>query len=107
MKYFDSHAHYYDERFISEYDGSVDDLIGALLSSSVSSIINVGTSPATSRLAIEEAKRHDSMYTAIGIHPSDCQYLDTGIDEAVADIESLIKNPESKCRLLYQWTADA
>lgn len=97
MKYFDSHAHYYDERFETECEGSVDDLIGALLSSDVSHIINVGTSPMTSRLAIEQAKRFEGMYTAIGIHPSDCQYLDTGIDEAVADIESLIKNRENKC----------
>ena len=97
MKYFDSHAHYYDERFISEYDGSVDDLIGALLSSEVSHIINVGTSPKTSRLAIEQAAKFDRMYTALGVHPSDAQYLDVSMDEALSDIESLIKEQKSKC----------
>ena len=55
MKYFDSHAHYYDARFESEYDGGVDNLIDALLSSSVAGIINVGTSPETCRLAINGA----------------------------------------------------
>ena len=76
MKYFDSHAHYYDERFISEYDGSVDDLIGALLSSEVSHVINVGTSPKTSRLAIEQAAKFDRMYTALGVHQIHlCLYL--------------------------------
>ena len=97
MKYFDSHAHYYDERFISEYDGSVDDLIGALLSSEVSHVINVGTSPKTSRLAIEQAAKFDRMYTALGVHPSDAQYLDVSMDEALSDIESLIKEQKSKC----------
>ena len=97
MRYFDSHAHYYDERFESELEISADDLISSLLSSSVSGIINVGTSPETSRLAIAEAKRHLGMYTAIGIHPSDSQYIKSSLDEAVSDIESLIKNPESKC----------
>lgn len=97
MKYFDSHAHYYDERFISEYEGSVDDLIGALLSSDVSHIVNVGTSPKTCRLAIAQAQRYGNMYTALGIHPSDCQYLDTGIDVALADIESMIKDGKNKC----------
>ena len=97
MRYFDSHAHYYDERFESELEISADDLISSLLSSSVSGIINVGTSPETSRLAIAEAKRHLGMYTAIGIHPSDSQYIKSSLDEAVFDIESLIKNPESKC----------
>ena len=73
MKYFDSHAHYYDERF-SELNEGVDSLIGTLLSQSVSYIVNIGTSPETSRMAIEQAKRHENMYTAIGIHPSDSRF---------------------------------
>ncbi len=97
MKYFDSHAHYYDERFESECDTGVDKLIDALLSTSVSGIINVGTSPKTSRLAIEQAKRHPGMYTAVGIHPSDSQYLDMRRDDALCDVLELIKNPESRC----------
>ena len=97
MKYFDSHAHYYDGRFESEYDGSVDQLIGALLSSEVSHIINVGTSPETSRLAIEQAKRYENMYTALGVHPSDAQYLTVGMDAALSDIESLIRDRSNKC----------
>jgi len=97
MKYFDSHAHYYDERFESECKEGVDNLIDALLADSVSFIINVGTSPETSRLAINQAKKHGNMYTAVGIHPSDSQYLGVGLDEALSDIEALIKNPENKC----------
>lgn len=97
MKYFDSHAHYYDERFENECEGGVDNLIGALLASSVSGIINVGTSPETSRLAIAAAKRYPNMYTAIGIHPSDSQYLDSTPEEALRDIESLIVDSENKC----------
>ena len=96
MKYFDSHAHYYDERFESEINESVDTLIDALLQDSVSYIVNIGTSPATSRLAIEQAKRHANMYTAIGIHPSDTRFL-SDIDSELAEIESLICDPESKC----------
>lgn len=100
MKYFDSHAHYYDDRFSEEYEGSVDDLIDALLSNEVSHIINVGTSPTTSRLAIEQAKKFTRMHTSIGIHPSDAQYLSVDIDTAIADIESLIRNKENKCLAL-------
>ena len=97
MKYFDSHAHYYDERFESECDTGVDNLIDALLSSSVSGIINVGTSPETCRQAIELAKRHSAMLTALGIHPSDSQYLELNAEDAVADIEDLIKDLSNKC----------
>ena len=96
MKYFDSHAHYYDERFESECEKSVDCLIDALLAEEVSYIINVGTSPETSRAAIAQAQGRERMYTAIGIHPSDTRFL-SDIDSELADIESLIKNPLSKC----------
>ena len=96
MKYFDSHAHYYDERFESEINESVDTLIDALLQDSVSYIVNIGTSPKTSRLAIEQAKRHANMYTAIGIHPSDTRFL-SNIDSELSEIEALIRDPESKC----------
>ena len=96
MKYFDSHAHYYDERFESEINESVDTLIDALLKDSISYVINIGTSPETSRLAIEQAKRHANMYTAIGIHPSDTRFL-SDIDSELTDIEALILDPDNKC----------
>ena len=96
MKYFDSHAHYYDERFESEISEGVDTLIGALLKDSVSFIVNIGTSPETSRLAIEQAKRYENMYTAVGIHPSDTRFL-ADIDSELAEIEALILDPASKC----------
>lgn len=97
MKYFDSHAHYYDERFESECDEGVDNLIGTLLSSSVSGIINVGTSPETSRLAIMQAKKYNGMYTALGIHPSDTRFLDSAPDSSLKEIEELILASENKC----------
>ena len=96
MKYFDSHAHYYDERFSSECDRGVDELIDSLFESNVSYIINVGTSPETSRQAIEQAKRHENMYVAIGIHPSDSRFL-SDIESEIADIKSLILDKSNKC----------
>ena len=96
MKYFDSHAHYYDERFVSECAEGVDSLVDALLSSTVSAIINVGTSPESCRAAIEQAKKHDFMYTALGVHPGDSQHLSASIDSVLADIESLIKDKNNR-----------
>ena len=96
MKYFDSHAHYYDERFESECRG-VDELIGALLSSTVSGIVNVGTSHETSRLAIAQAKKYPEMHTALGLHPSDIRYIDIKPCDAISEIRELIINPENKC----------
>ena len=96
MKYFDSHAHYYDERFSEELTEGVDSLIGTLLLDSVSYIINIGTSPETSRQAIEQAKKFDNMYTAIGIHPSDSRFL-SDIDSELAEIEQMILDKSNKC----------
>ena len=96
MKYFDSHAHYYDERFEEELPSGVDNLIGTLLLKSNSYIINVGTSPKTSRAAIEQAKRYENMYTAIGIHPSDTRFL-SDMEAELSEIEKMIINPENKC----------
>lgn len=96
MKYFDSHAHYYDERFSEELEEGVDALIGTLLSENVSYIINVGTSPETSREAIRQARKYPEMYTAVGIHPSDTRFL-SDIDKELADIESLILDKDNKC----------
>lgn len=97
MRYFDTHAHYYDERFATEYDGSAEDLIGALLEDKVSHIINVGTSPETCRLAIGQAKKFSNMYTALGIHPSDTRFITSSPDEAIAEIEKMILDKENKC----------
>ena len=99
MKYFDSHAHYYDERFTEECPEGVENLLDTLFSESVSYIINVGTSPETSRLAIAQAKKFPNMYTAVGIHPSDTRFL-SDMDAEIAEIEALIRDKENKCLLL-------
>ena len=96
MRYFDTHAHYYDEMFCEKIEKSVDEFIGALLRDNVSYIVNVGTSPETSRLAISQASKFDNMYTAVGIHPSDTRFLND-IDRDLEEIRSLILDPASKC----------
>lgn len=96
MKYFDSHAHYYDGRFNDGSERSVDSLIGALFENNVSYIINVGTDPTTSRLAIGQAKKFERMYTALGIHPTDSRDVED-VDTALDDIKGLIEDKTNKC----------
>lgn len=95
MKYFDSHAHYYDDRFSEEYEGGADALLSSLFCESVSYVVNIGTSPDTCRAAIAQAKRYPNMYTALGIHPSDAQYLDN-VDAALCEIEEMLLNQDNK-----------
>ena len=96
MKYFDSHAHYYDERFREEYEGGAEALLSSCFSGSVSYIINVGTAPDTCRAAIEQARSHDRMYTVLGIHPTDGAYL-SDIPKSLNEIREMILDKASKC----------
>lgn len=109
MKYFDTHAHYYDSRFSEECEEGADNLISTLLSSSVSAIINVATSPENYGIVVKQASRYKEMYTAIGVHPTDSQYLDISLDEALSITERYIRDKKSKCVALgeigldYHW----
>ena len=96
MKYFDTHAHYYDERFEEEYEGGAEALLSSLNMKDVSFIVNVGTAPDTCRKAIEQANKYEYVYTALGIHPSDARFIDD-IDGALEEICSMIKDKSSKC----------
>ena len=96
MKYFDSHAHYYDEKFSEELSEGVDSLIDTLLSESVSYIVNVGTSPETCRAAIAQAKKHENMYTALGIHPSDTRFL-SDMKAELLEVREMILDKSNKC----------
>ena len=72
---FDTHAHYFDSRY-NEEGIDTDALLNDIFSGGVEHIVNVGTNDENSLLAIEQAKKYDGMYAAVGIHPSDCYYLD-------------------------------
>lgn len=96
MKYFDSHSHYYDERFSEEYEGGAEALLSSNNLKSVSYIVNVGTAPETCVLAAEQAKKHENMYTALGIHPSDARFIED-VDGALDLIVKMIKDKSNKC----------
>lgn len=72
---FDSHAHYYDSRFDTEYDGGAEALLSRLFSGEEKLyIINVGADIESSKQCIAQAKIYKNMYAAAGIHPSDSRF---------------------------------
>lgn len=96
MQLFDTHAHYWDRRFADEVGvAETDALLAALLAGDVPRIVNVATDPASARLAIHQAERHEGMLTALGIHPNDGQALPDP-DAALAEIEALLRAPSSR-----------
>ncbi|MBQ9736214.1 MAG: TatD family hydrolase [Clostridia bacterium] len=95
MMLFDAHAHYWDDRFVSEWEGGVDALLSALFAENVCGIVNVGTNMQTTLAAIEQAKRYPRMYVAGGIHPGDIPD-DAAADTLALEWTPLLQNPENK-----------
>lgn len=96
-KLFDSHAHYFDTKF-NELEGGAD----AILSSEefqglVGSVVNVGTTYESSLACIEQAKKYDFMFAAVGIHPQDAQNKCTlSPREELARIKALVCNENER-----------
>lgn len=89
--FFDSHAHYYDDRFYGEENPQgAEALLEQLFSDGLSGVINVGCGAKTNMRCIEQAKKFPLMYVAAGIHPEEVAHTELGVD---GELEAL-------CRLL-------
>lgn len=94
MKFFDSHAHYFDAWF-NEYEGGADALLSKLFAANVGAIVNIATNPENLKECISQAKKYDNMYVSSGIHPEDCLYIDD-IDSALAEIEASVADVQKR-----------
>ena len=65
---FDTHAHYDDDQF----DGDRETLLASLPEQGVGLVVNPGCTVASSRTAVELARRFPHVYAAVGIHPENC-----------------------------------
>ena len=74
MRYFETHAHYNDEKF----EGIVDETIKKCRDAGVEYIINVSYDVPSSIKSIEIAGSHDKVYAAIGVHPHDVDNYSAG-----------------------------
>ena len=96
-KIFDTHAHYNDAKFTS-LDGGADALLSSEeMKDTVCGIVNVATYSKTSVDIIEQAKKYDFMYAAVGVHPTEIQKYELfDVDAELAKIESLIDTPQKR-----------
>jgi len=69
--YFDSHAHYDDERF----DEDRDELISSMPELGVGFIVNAAADMASCYKGIELAKKYPFVYCSIGVHPHEVKDL--------------------------------
>lgn len=66
--FFDTHAHYDDERFDEDRAA----LLSSMKEAGVGRIVNPGCTVETSRMAVDFSRQYDFMYAAVGIHPENC-----------------------------------
>lgn len=92
MTLFDSHAHYWDDKLKEDAPA----LIPAFFAAGGVGILNVGTSPETSRLAAEQARAYPSVVTALGIHPTDAAALTGTPEEEVDKIRTMLRDPANR-----------
>ena len=91
-KIFDTHAHYFDRKY-DEIGGADAILSSAEFWDAVDGVVNIGTRFESSVLAIEQAKRYENMYVAVGIHPTDMQnYCELTVDEEIERIRALVSD---------------
>lgn len=90
MYLFDSHAHYDDRRFDTEFEGGGRAALLKAYESGVKYIANIGSSLRTSENSVRLAEEFDFVYAAVGIHPTDSQEIPAAdVDSALAKIEKL------------------
>jgi len=86
--FFDTHAHYDDERF----DEDRDLLLESMQESGVSLILNAGSSIENSRRGLQIAEKYPFMYAAIGVHPHDAKEMD---GDSINELRELLRAPKA------------
>lgn len=96
-KLFDTHAHYYSSKF-DELEGGADGLLSSRdFQNCVGCVINIGANIETSLAVIDQAKKYDFMYCAVGIHPTDAQNIcGEDVEGSIQKIEEMLKSPEQR-----------
>jgi len=96
----DTHAHLH----LQHFDADRDAVVQRAVEVGVAKIITIGTDVASSRQAIALAEKHESVFAAVGIHPTDCgNAADTDFEE----IRKLAQHPRvvaiGEIGLDYYW----
>lgn len=87
MEFFETHAHYDDERFNEDREL----VINSLQKAGVTKVMNIGCDIETSKKAIEIANKYSFIYATVGIHPSEIEKDINGIDRQINEIRNLAK----------------
>lgn len=103
MDFFDSHAHYNDERFRDNRD----ELIESLFNDEITNIVCAGYNLEASKEAIKIADKFPHVFATCGISPND---IEKNVDYELDEIERIAKNDRvvaiGEIGLDYYWNKD-
>lgn len=85
--YFESHAHYDDERF----DDDRDELIACLQQEGVDNVVNVASDIASAKASIALSEKFPFFYASVGVHPHEVGKLH---EEDINTLKELLKHPK-------------
>ena len=101
---FETHAHYDDEKFAEDRE----EVLADLPKRGICPVINVGASIESTKTTLEIAERHDFVYAAVGVHPSDIDGLN---EETFAWLAEQTKHQKTvavgEIGLDYYWDKEA
>lgn len=103
MDFFDSHAHYNDERFLENRDKLIEDMYN----DEITNIVCAGYNLEASKDAINITKRFSHVFATCGISPND---IEENVEKELEEIEKLAKNKKvvaiGEIGLDYYWNKD-
>ena len=97
---FDSHAHYFDKRFENETEGADAVLRDNVFGRGIDGVINVATNNDNAIVCIEQAKKYEKMYVAVGLHPEDVAYCKQSPDQELARLRELVSNTAKQNKIV-------
>lgn len=98
----DTHCHLNDPKF----NGEVDQIVNNFLSAGVDKAICIGCCIESSKDCINLAKKYESVYCTVGVHPSDCDKYDE------QELEKMLSSNNKKIVAIgeigldYYWSKD-
>lgn len=112
--FFDTHAHYYDDRFYGEENPSgAEALLTELFDGGLLGVVNVSASYPSALKVVAQAARFDRMYAAVGIHPEELEAEGMSFEEQLSGIRALLSEREKhkivalgEIGLDYYWRQD-
>ena len=85
MDYFDTHAHYDDDKFNEDRE----EVIEKIFNTGVTKCVNMGCDVESSQKAIEIANIHDFIYAAVGLHPEEIPQSEEEMWKTILQIKDL------------------